>query len=198
MKNQRYINGKEVIKRPIKEGESLPQLLKRLVNLLEEIDLIPGNDDPNNPHNWYGDKTLQKKEFNKRYQKLQSQNLSKEDLLNRLVDMEMVVEFENYFNFLLIKPYIASREAIFRSHEIATQSAKKRREGKSKRFDPQRQSAIKVINAIRELKGKLHQNDYGIYIIKTSKLIPPIPKSTARDYWLSETGFISTKKIGIT
>lgn len=199
MNQHRYKSGKKVSKRLVKEGETLPQKLKRLVDLLEKVDLIPNDDDPSNPHNWFGeDATFYKKEFDKRYQNLKSQNPSKEDLMDRLTRMEMVVAYENYFNSLLIKPYIASKDAIFESHEIAAQSAKNRLEGKAKKFNPQRQSAIEVINQMRKSNGGLHQNDYGIYVIKTSKLIPPIPKSTARGYWLVETGFPSTNKIDIT
>lgn len=195
MNQQKFISGKKVSSRPIKKGDSLPQTLKKLVNLLEEIDRIPGNDNPNNPHRWYGDKTLYKEEFDKRYQKLKLENPSQEDLIKALIEKEMVVEYENYFNYLLIKPYVASREAIFKSHAIATESAKSRSIGKAKKYSSQRNSAIEVMNQIRQQNEVLHQNDYGIYIIKCSKLTPPLTKSTARKYWIEETGFTSTKKL---
>jgi hypothetical protein len=195
MNQQKYVSGKKVPSRNIKEGDSLPQTLKKLVSLLEEVDRIPGNNSPSNPHSWYGDKSLYKREFDDRYQKLKLQKPSKEDLLKRVIEMEMVVEYENYFNYLLIKPYIASREAIFQADKIATQSARKRLEGKSKVFDPQRQSAISVINQIQKTGQRLHQNDYGTYLIKLNKVNPRLAKSTARKYWLEETGFKSTKKL---
>lgn len=195
MNQQKYVSGKKVSSRPIKEGDSLPQTLKKLVSLLEEVDRIPGNNSSNNPHSWYSDKTLYKVEFDNRHQKLKLQNPSKDELLKRVIEMEMVVEYENYFNHLLIKPYIASREAIFQADKIATQSARKRLEGKSKVFDPQRQSAINVITQIKKTNQRLHQNDYGIYLIKLNKVIPGLSKSTARKYWLEETGFKSTKKL---
>lgn len=198
MKQRKYIDGKEVPKRLIQEGESLPKMLKRLVDLLEIIDLIPSTNDPTNPHNWHGDDTLKQKEFDRRYQIHKTQNASKEDLLKRLIDMEMVVAYENYFNYLLIKPYITSREAIFQSYQHVTKSGNSRTEAKSRKFDPQRKSAIALIHQIQKSNGCLHQNDYGNYIIKISKLTPPLSKSTARKYWLEETGFKSTKKIDIT
>lgn len=194
MEGRQYTSGKNSFKKSKSVRKKLPEIIQERIGVINQLIVVPNDDDPDKPHNWYANNDLYKLEQQKRLHILSNLNLSFEDLKIRLVDAEMVIAYESVLNQQLLKLHIEGRKALTNIAEHHYEDVELRKKGVDKKNAVHRQKVHKLIEEIGE--GTIHQNDYQKFRIKATKL--GFPNSTIRKYWLEETGFKSTKKLRIS
>jgi hypothetical protein len=183
-------DGKKVEEKPLFKEKTMSQILIEQNQKMDELAYIPN--DPDLPPNWYKNPDLLYQEELKRWDSLNKENLSINELKERLIKAEMLIEYELYTEHRLLQLYVEGRITIKKAIERDIKTRESKVAGLSKKTIAFRDQAKRIIEEITENKRSIHQNDFEKFRIKFKR-----PASTARKYWQNLTGFQSTKKVHI-
>jgi len=193
MENFKHKDGKKIEIKRISRGKTMLQILQEQNKKIDELGKIEFGRDPDFPPNWYKNPDLYMQERSKRLNILNHENLSLEQIKTRLIEAEMVIAYETFTEHRLLQLYIEGRITIKMAIEHDSKTKSSRKDGLAKKNQYLSNLTKKVILEITANERPIHQNDFERFRIKFKK-----PTSTARKYWLTETGFSSTKKVRMT
>ena len=169
----------------------MSQILIEQNQKMDELERTPNDRDSDLPINWYRHTDLYLKEALKRFDDLNSENLSINELKARLINAEMFINFQIYTELRLIQLSIEGRITIKKAIDHGNKAKENRTTG---RRNQTKSKKIKAKEIFDEITGELKSmNPKGWRLFKLRLGRANIIESTARNYWKEFTGFDNVK-----
>lgn len=169
-------DGKWIEKKPISKEKTMSQILIEQNHKMDELGHIP--DDPDLPPNWYKNSDLLYQEELKRWDSLNKENLSIDEIKARLIKAEILIEYELFTEHRLLQLYVEGRITIKKAIERDIKTRENKTAGRRKQTEPNKIKAKKIFD---EITGESVKERRRLFLVRTKNV--GINDRTARDYW---------------
>jgi hypothetical protein len=184
-------DGKKVEEKPLSKEKTMSQILIEQNQKMDELAIIPINRDPDFPPNWYKYPDLLYQEELKRWDSLNKENLSINELKERLIKAEILIEYELYTEHRLLQLYVEGRITIKKAMERDIKAKENKTIGRRKQIEPKKIKAKEIFDEVVEELKSMNPEGWRLFKLRVGK--EAIPESSARNYWKEFTGFDSVK-----